>query len=229
MTEHYFTPQPRAGHRDAEFRATLRGIEFRFRTDRAVFSRERIDPGTRLLVEAMRIGRADTVLDLGCGYGVIGIVAARLAADGRVYLVDVNERAVELARANLELNGVHNAEVRAGDGTEPVAGIRFDTILMNPPVRAGKAAVRRLVAQAGAALRPPEAGDPGKPGSPGPSGGPGGSLWVVIGNRQGAPSWRRHLAEIFEEFEDVDRGGGYHVYRVARWRGERIDAGPPRL
>lgn len=212
MTEHYFTPRPQTPHEEAEFTAVLRGMEFRFRTDRAVFSRERVDPGTRLLVEAMRIGPADTVLDLGCGYGVLGIVAARLAPQGRVYMVDMNERAARLAEANAERNGVRNAEVRVGDGTGPVAGIHFDVILMNPPVRAGKAAVHRLVAEAGAALKP------------------GGSLWVVIGNKQGAPSLKRHLGAVFRELEDVDRKGGYHVYRAQGWLGvprdERIDANP---
>lgn len=212
MTEHYFTARPRTPHEETEFTAVLRGMELRFRTDRAVFSRERVDPGTRLLAEAMRIGPADIVLDLGCGYGVLGIVAGRLAPHGRVYMVDRNERAARLAGANAERNGVRNAEVRVGDGTGPVAGIRFDVILMNPPVRAGKAEVHRLVAEAGQALAP------------------GGSLWVVIGNKQGAPSLKRHLRAVFRELEDVDRKGGYHVYRVEGWRAvprdDTIDAGP---
>lgn len=198
LSEHYYTARPQAAHDEAEFTATLRGMELRFVTDAAVFSRERVDFGSALLIEAMRIAPADTVLDLGCGYGPIGLMAARLAPEGRVYMVDVNERAAALAQRNLAENGVTNAEVRVGDGLEPVRGIQFDKVLTNPPIRAGKAAIYRMLDDAHQALVP------------------GGSIWVVIQTKQGAPSMKKKLQELFGNVADVEREAGYHVFTAVK-------------
>lgn len=198
MSEHYYTSQPTAGHEEREFEADLRGTTFRFITDAAVFSRDRIDFGSALLIEAMEITPTDTVLDMGCGYGPIGMAAARLAAEGKVYLVDVNERAVDLARRNLAANGITNAEVRVGDGPAPVADITFDKVLTNPPIRAGKQTVYRMIDEAHAILKP------------------GGSIWVVIQTKQGAPSMKKRLAERFGDVEDVEREAGFHVFKAVK-------------
>lgn len=198
MSDHYYTPRPAAGHDEQQITASLRGFGLTFVTDSAVFARDRVDFGSALLIEAIRLNPADTVLDLGCGYGPIGIVAAKLAPAGRIFLVDVNERAAALAARNLERNGVTNAEVRVGDGLAPVSGIGFDAVLTNPPIRAGKAVVYSLIDQAHEALRP------------------GGSLWVVIQTKQGAPSMKKKLRERFGNVEDVEREAGYHVFRAVR-------------
>lgn len=198
MSEHYFTGRPSAEHDETAFTTTLRGMEFTFVTDAGVFSRDKVDFGSLLLIETMQVGQADTVLDMGCGYGPIGAVAAKLAPEGQVYMVDVNERAVILARRNLRANRITNADVRVGDALEPVRGIRFDTILTNPPIRAGKAVIYRMVDEAYAALQP------------------GGSLWVVIQNKQGAPSMKKKLQETFGNVLDADRKAGFHIYRSVK-------------
>lgn len=198
MSEHYFTGRPSTAHDEASFTADLRGMTFTFVTDAGVFSRERIDFGSVQLIEAMEIGSADTVLDVGCGYGPIGMTASRLAPQGQVYMVDVNQRAVELARRNLEANAITNAEVRVGDGIAPVQGIAFDTILTNPPIRAGKAVIYRIVDEAHEALTV------------------GGSLWVVVQTKQGAPSMKKKLKERFGNVADVDRKAGYHIFRAVK-------------
>lgn len=199
MTEHYFSGRPQATSDPAEFSVVLRGREFRFRTDASVFSRERVDFGSRLLIETVSLQSDDLVLDLGCGYGPIGLVAAAFVPRGRTYLVDVNERAVGLAQYNLEHNGLEGrGEVRMGDGTAPVQGIAFTKVLMNPPVRAGKALVYRLVDEAYAALAPE------------------GSLWVVIQNKQGAPSMAEKLKATFGNCQDVERKAGYRILCAIR-------------
>lgn len=198
MSEHYYTSRPSAAHEEASFSATLRGMDLRFTTDTAVFSRDRVDFGSALLIEAMEIGPADTVLDLGCGYGPIGTVAGKLAPDGKIYMVDVNERAADLARRNLAANGVQNAEVRVGFALEPVEGIAFDKVITNPPIRAGKAVIYKMVDDAHAALKP------------------GGSVWVVIQTKQGAPSMKKKLNEVFGNVEDVEREAGYHVFKAVK-------------
>lgn len=201
MSEHYYTHRPSTEHEERAVHATLRGMDFSFITDAGVFSRERVDFGSQLLIEAMRFEPTATILDLGCGYGPIGAVAARLAPQGYVYMVDVNERAVSLARRNLRANRIRNAEARVGDGLEPVRGIAFDVILTNPPLRAGKAVVHRLIDEAYDALVP------------------GGSLWVVVQNKQGAPSMKRKLQELFGSVTDVARKAGYHVFQATRGAG----------
>jgi 16S rRNA (guanine1207-N2)-methyltransferase len=198
VSEHYYTARPETAHDEAVFTATLRGMDFKFVTDSAVFSRERVDFGSALLIEAMQIEQSDTVLDLGCGYGPIGMTAAKLAPQGRVYLVDVNERAAALARRNLAENGVTNAEVRTGDGLEPVQGLTFDKVLTNPPIRAGKQTIYRMIDDAHEALKP------------------GGSIYVVIQTKQGAPSMKKKLAELFSDVEDVERQAGFHVFRAVK-------------
>jgi len=122
-------------------RCVLRGLEFEFFTLSGVFSYRRIDNGTRLLIESMVLPGEGRVLDMGCGYGPVGIVAVRLVAGLEVWMTDVNERAVALARRNSEWNGV-DAAVRQGELYGPVGDLLFDAVLSNPPISAG---MRRVV------------------------------------------------------------------------------------
>src|SRR5437879_6810165 len=132
MSEQYFSARPKSRRRPAEIEVEVRGHAFTFRTDAGVFSGGEIDRGTELLVDALEIGPCELIVDLGCGYGVIGIVAARLSEGGHVILTDVNERAVALARKNVAANGVANGEVRSGSMDEALAGSAFALILCNP-------------------------------------------------------------------------------------------------
>jgi 16S rRNA (guanine1207-N2)-methyltransferase len=193
--EHYFSARPQVASARREWTAALRGATYTFVTDRGVFSWEHIDRGTRLLIETMAFAPEATVLDWGCGYGPLGLVAARLAPQGRATLLDVNERAVELARENARRNGIANVDCVVGDGFAAVAGQRFDVILSNPPLRAGKGVVQRLVDEAPAHLKP------------------GGSLWLVARTQQGAKGLLRSLEQAFDTAETVARGGGFRVLR----------------
>ena len=181
-----------------ELRGTIRGHDFTWLTDAGVFSRADLDRGTELLLQALEVGPCELILDLGCGYGAIGIVAARLSARGHVILTDVNERAVALARANLRANRVDNAEVRRGDLYAPVQGLAFDHIVCNPPIRAGRAVVDRIIREAPALLHE------------------GGSLWLVVRTKQGADSVRKRMAEAFASADVVRRGSGYKVLRAVK-------------
>ena len=195
MEDHYFAPRPRSAHRETTIRMTLRGRTFVFTTDAGVFSRGKLDRGTELLATHLAVSTDAHVLDVGCGYGVLGIVAATLAPNGRVVMTDVNERAVDLAARNIRANGVAHAEARRGAGYEPVAGETFDAILSNPPIRAGKAVVYRIVDEAGAHLRPH------------------GSLWLVARTKQGAKSLALRMSAAFGGCDTVARGSGYRVLR----------------
>jgi len=195
---HYFTPAPSVPSRRREIQARLRGRIWTFRTDRGVFSRAGIDRGTRLLIETMRVDPGDHVLDLGCGYGPIGLVAAWLAPQGRVVLVDVNGRAVELAAQNARRLGYRHVEVYQGDGIEPVRDRRFDVVVMNPPIRAGRAVLRRLLRESGEVLRPS------------------GRLYLVARTAQGAKTLAEEIEQAVGPVRELQRAAGYRVYEAVR-------------
>lgn len=148
VVEHYFSESPSSRVRLGVIHVCLRGLFLRFLSASGVFSHRRVDLGTRLLVECMVLPEEGSVLDLGCGYGVVGIVAALSNPCLGVVLVDVNERAVRLARKNVELNDVTNAEVKRGDLYESVGDVLFDCVLSNPPLSAGMRVVESMISEA---------------------------------------------------------------------------------
>ncbi|MEM2466637.1 MAG: class I SAM-dependent methyltransferase [Candidatus Bathyarchaeia archaeon] len=145
---HYFAPKPKSKPKFGIIQTRLRGMPLKFLTASGVFSKKRVDLGTRLLIESMVLPEIGYVLDMGCGYGAVGIAAAKLNPKLHVVMVDVNERAVRLARQNIRLNHVHNAEVRKGNLYKPVEGTYFNCILSNPPVSAGLATVKAIITEA---------------------------------------------------------------------------------
>lgn len=197
--EHYYTNQPGADSREQTFTFTLRGRDFRFITDRGVFSKNRIDFGSVLLIETMEIADGMDVLDVGCGYGPMGMSAATLTPNGQVLMVDINERAVALANRNLKLNGVTNAQAVVSDRLASIPENQmFDVILTNPPIRAGKQVVHGIFEEACTHLKQ------------------GGSLWVVIQKKQGAPSAFARLQELYGDVEEVERKKGYSIFRAQK-------------
>ena len=147
-SEHYFTAFPKSEAKLGLIRTSLRGESFEFLTASSVFSKKRIDLGTRLLIEAMILPETGRVLDVGCGYGAVGIAAAALNPKVHVIMTDVNMRAVRLAKRNVEINKVTNAEVRYGCLYEPVEELTFNCVLSNPPVSAGMETVKALITEA---------------------------------------------------------------------------------
>jgi 16S rRNA G1207 methylase RsmC len=145
---HYFAEHPKSKMRLGIIHTHLRGIHFEFLTASGVFSKKRVDLGTRLLIESMVLPQEGYVLDIGCGYGAVGIAAATFNPNLRVIMVDVNERAVRLARQNAEKNYVSNVEVRRGYLYEPVKDLVFNCVLSNPPVSAGMETVKAIISEA---------------------------------------------------------------------------------
>lgn len=147
-TNHYFVKHPKSQPKLGVIRTYLRGMPFEFMTASGVFSKKRVDLGTRLLVESMVLPGSGWVLDVGCGYGAVGICAAVFNPYLRVVLVDVNERAVWLAKQNVKANRAENAEVRCCDLYKAVEGLTFNCVLSNPPVSAGMETVKAIVTEA---------------------------------------------------------------------------------
>lgn len=146
--EHYFAAHPKSEAKLGIIRTCLRGVPFEFLTASSVFSKKHVDTGTRLLIENMILPKSGCVLDVGCGYGAVGIAAATFHPSLQVMLTDVNMRAVRLARDNVERNKVANAEVRYGCLYEPVEDFAFACVLSNPPVSAGMETVKAIITEA---------------------------------------------------------------------------------
>ena len=195
MTEHYYAKNPGAAHDERRVIFEALGLKFQCTTDSGVFSREGLDMGTRILLEALPeiSGRA---LDLGCGWGPVGVALGKAYPEAELLLTDVNERAAELAERNLWENGVRGARVVCGEGFERVEGT-FDMIVLNPPIRAGKAVIYDLFASAAARLSA------------------GGEIYIVIRKQQGAESAQKYLKTIYRDVERVARDKGYWVLRCA--------------
>ena len=194
MTEHYYTENPNSAHDEWQVDVRALGNDLRFTTDAGVFSRDGLDRGTEVLLNALPEPHG-RVLDLGCGWGAVGVALGKKYPGLEIVMTDINARAVDLARRNLAQNGVR-ATVVQGDGFEAVTG-SFDLIITNPPIRAGKAVIYGLFAGARDHLNP------------------GGALYLVIRKQQGAPSALKYLREIYAGAEVIDRGSGFHVIRAA--------------
>ncbi|HOA14916.1 MAG TPA: methyltransferase [Bacillota bacterium] len=192
MQQHYFSKDPKAASSPEAARYIYMGRSFTFDTDSGVFSKGKVDRGTDLLLEVLRQVGSESFMDMGCGYGPVGICYKAAHPEAAVFMGDVNSRACELARRNAQANGV-DVDVRQTDGFSSFEGASFDCIAMNPPIRAGKEVLRRLMAQALEALQPK------------------GRLYVVIRTRQGAGSMREFLESLFGNCDDVERGSGYRV------------------
>jgi 16S rRNA (guanine1207-N2)-methyltransferase len=143
---HYFDADPAVGSEQGRVSLTLPDLSLELTTDRGVFAREAVDPGTKLLLlEAPPPPPAGDLLDLGCGYGPIALTLARRSPGATVWAVDVNRRALDLTAANAEAAGVTN--VRAVRPDEVPADVAFAAIWSNPPIRVGKAALHELLAR----------------------------------------------------------------------------------
>ena len=141
--------------RDIEFSAELKGKNLKFFSTWGLFSPEGIDEGTRLLIEELEISEDTTSLDLGCGYGAIGLVMARLAPKGRAHLIDKNFVAVEYAKKNAEANGAKNTEVYLSNGFSHIpTDTRFDIIASNLPAKPSKELYQILFEDAKRYLKP---------------------------------------------------------------------------
>ncbi|HOB91613.1 MAG: class I SAM-dependent methyltransferase [Bacillota bacterium] len=193
--DHYYSERPLVKENFRTTSLLVGEIPLTFVTSSGVFSKSRVDRGTALLVRCIEVYDGEQVLDLGCGYGAVGIAAARMAPGCTVTMVDINSRAVELARRNAELNRVDNVEVVHGNGFDAVKGRRFHRILTNPPYRAGKKLVYTWLEQSLDHLYP------------------GGALYVVGQRKQGILSLRDRLAEIFGSVDTLAIEGGYRVLR----------------
>ncbi len=124
--------------KDIVFSETLRDVEFIFHSTWGLFSPRKIDEGSRLLISHMEIKRDDDCLDLGCGYGAVGLAMTKCAPEGKTYLVDKDYVAVEFAKKNAKINGIKNCQMCLSNGFSEVKKKDFNIIASNLPANVGK-------------------------------------------------------------------------------------------
>ena len=188
----YYAENPDAAHDIHELRVDLLGEKMTFLTDAGVFSKKMIDFGSQLLLKCLEVNQGETVLDVGCGYGPLGLSLAK-AYGVQATMVDINNRALDLARQNAERNKVE-ATIFQSNIYEQVKG-NFDHVISNPPIRAGKQVVHEIIEKSKDFL---EAG---------------GDLTIVIQKKQGAPSAKSKMEEVFGNCEIVKKDKGYYILR----------------
>lgn len=191
--EHYFAKRPRAPLKLKRIAGLLRRNRLQFLTAPGIFSKDRVDRGAALLADAAIIKPGWSVLDLGAGYGAIGLAVAKAFPSARVTLVDINERAVELCRMNAALNDVHNATALCSDAFANITEF-FDTILINPPQTAGRAICNRMIEESLNHLKQ------------------GGLFQLVARHRKGGATFEAKIKELFGNVRTVAKRGGYRVY-----------------
>ncbi|HOT20959.1 MAG TPA: class I SAM-dependent methyltransferase [Sedimentibacter sp.] len=199
--EQYFTENPTTEKEIYKFEWNVGKEVFYFYTSNSVFSKKGVDFGSMLLVETIlneNENFSGSILDLGCGYGPLGIIVAKKLRKSFVTMCDVNERALELSRMNAKENKVDDRiKVIASSAFENIKD-NYDIIMTNPPIRAGKNVVFSFYEGAYEHLND------------------GGKLYVVIQKKQGAPSTKAKLESLFGNCETADKKSGYFIFRCIK-------------
>lgn len=195
---HYYTNDLDLPSKISSFEYFYEGERFVFYTDYGVFSKAQVDYGTYLLInEVRKHSLGSSVLDLGCGYGVIGIILSRLSPTlRRLVMVDVNKRALKLAKENCRANKVE-ADIIYSEDISTLED-KFSSVILNPPIRAGKQVVFALYDKAHEVLEK------------------GGSLFVVIQKKHGASSTEKELQNLFNEVRVLDKVNGHWLIEARK-------------
>ena len=195
MSKMYYAENPDAAHDIHELRVDLLGEKMTFLTDAGVFSKKMVDFGSQLLLKCLEVNQGETVLDVGCGYGPLGLSLAK-AYGVQATMVDINNRALDLARQNAERNKVE-ATIFQSNIYEQVKG-KFDHVISNPPIRAGKQVVHEIIEKSKDFLETS------------------GDLTIVIQKKQGAPSAKSKMEDVFGNCEVVKKDKGYYILRSVK-------------
>ena len=195
MSKMYYAENPDAAHDIHDLRVELLGHKLTFLTDAGVFSKKMIDFGSQLLLKCLELEKGERVLDVGCGYGPLGITLVK-AYGVQATMVDINNRALDLARKNAERNQV-SATIFQSNIYEQVEG-KFDHVISNPPIRAGKQVVHEIIEKSKDFLEDD------------------GDLTIVIQKKQGAPSAKSKMEDVFGNCEIIKKDKGYYILRSVK-------------
>ena len=190
--EHYYSEQQKSLLKIKKIKQKIKGHEFELYTGSGVFSKEKIDKGTLVLAENMIIPNNSKVLDIGCGIGILGVIAAKLF-NANVVMSDINKRAAMLAKMNCKLNNTE-CKIYHGNLYEPIKQNDFDVILSNPPQTAGKELCFRLIEESKNHLKN------------------NGNLQLVARHNKGGKILSKKMEEVFGNVKVIAKKSGYWVY-----------------
>ena len=196
---HYFQDDPNLASNIKTISFEVNGITMNLLTDNCVFSKGKVDEGSLAFLKVLLpLNLGKNILDLGCGYGTLGLTLAMAKKEARVTLADINPRALNMCKRNAELHNLSNrVTILQSDIYEKIEG-PYDSIVVNPPIRAGKKVTYKMYEEAKQYLID------------------GGSLYIVIRKAQGADSASKYIESIFGNVELLDRHKGYHIYRFIK-------------
>lgn len=197
MSHYYSKTQDDIESKPSYFNFNYKGLELRFKTDNGVFSKDYIDYGSFVMLNNFMPNDINLpILDMGSGYGPIGITISRLY-DREVVMAEINERAYNLSLENIK-NNKASCKAYNSDLYEKLEGMEFSSIITNPPIRAGKAVVYAIYDGAYTHLAN------------------NGELWVVIQKKQGEESSKKYIEELFGNCEIVKRDKGYYILKAIK-------------
>ena len=200
MSDHYYTKKPEVEEKQSTWETKLNDMSFTFTTSTGVFARNEVDFGSRLLIETIKKPNLEgPMLDLGCGYGPIGLSLAKKYPNTLIKMVDINERAIKMAKLNASQNEIDNVDIEPSDGYEAIKETeKYSLIVTNPPIRAGKKVIYSLFEESKKHLHS------------------NGELWIVIQKKQGSASAFKFLEEHFNEVTVEERKKGYYIIRAVK-------------
>lgn len=196
MANHYYTKNPESMSQQKHWTYRLKGNTLSFTSDNGVFSKNTVDFGSELLVESYDIPeqfQKASLLDIGCGYGTMGLAYGKAYPELSIEMIDVNERALVLAQENAKKNGIHNVDIHESNLYDSVKKSKYEIIISNPPIRAGKIVVHTILEKAYDYLAE------------------NGQLVIVIQKKQGAPSAQKKMEEVFGNCERIQWDKGYWI------------------
>ena len=196
MANHYYTKNPESISQQKHWTYRLKGNTLSFTSDNGVFSKNTVDFGSELLVESYDIPeqfQKASLLDIGCGYGTMGLAYGKAYPELSIEMIDVNERALVLAQENAKKNGIHNVDIHESNLYDSVKKSQYEIIISNPPIRAGKIVVHTILEKAYDYLTE------------------NGQLVIVIQKKQGAPSAQKKMEEVFGNCERIQWNKGYWI------------------
>ncbi|MFH1642917.1 MAG: methyltransferase [Nanoarchaeota archaeon] len=192
MTTYYFSKEQNSELNLKKIKANILSENFEFYVGSGVFSKSKIDKGTEVLLNSVFIKPEWKILDLGCGYGAIGIILKKVYPDAIVTMVDINKRALKLAKMNVNLNNV-DVRVMESDLYAKVQ-TQFDTIVVNPPQKAGKQLCFKIIEDAKEHLKDK------------------GLLQLVGRHNKGGKTLEKKMLSVFGNVKSASKKSGYRVY-----------------
>ena len=195
---HYFINDERLPHDEFTINYSLGGVNFSLVSDRGVFSKQRLDPGSEALLKVLLTrGLTGQILDLGAGIGVMGITLKTLRPSLHITMLEINERAVNLAKRNWENSKLGESNILVSDVYDALTNEQlFDAIVVNPPIRAGKKVVYAMLGEGQKHLNN------------------GGALYFVMRKSHGAKSAQAYVESVYGNCHLLKRDAGYYIYQA---------------